>query len=123
MARVLSAFLLSPAAVVLVLGALAFAWLSPAQGRDTVFVLITFVLPVAYMSSLLFGLPLYILCKRHGWLSWWHSLVGGLLCAVPYSAFLLYGNPLSYSVQVLVGFCFAVGALVGVTFWAFGIRN
>lgn len=118
MERIVVALLVAPVIVVLALDVIATVWLGPAGGRDTGFVLIMFVLPVAYLSNFLFGLPLYLLWKRRGWLSWWHSMAGGFLCAIPFAGILLYGNPTSNSVQFLVGICFAVGALVGLVFWA-----
>ena len=118
MERLVVALLVAPAIVVWALYVIAIVWLGPTRGRDTGFVLVMFVLPVTSLSSFLFGLPLYLLWKRHRWLSWSHSLAGGFLCAIPFAAALLYGNPLSYSVQILIGICFAVGALVGLVFWA-----
>lgn len=38
---------------------------------------------LSYPAALLFGVPLYLACRRCGWLAWWHLGLCGLLCALP----------------------------------------
>ena len=126
MRRVPIAFLASPVLAILTLSVVAVLLLGRAQGGDAAFILVVFVLPVAYLSTLLFGVPLFFLFKRRQWLSWWQSLVGGLLCATPFVAFLLYSDPslaLRPAVDSLLSVSLGVGALVGVLFWALAIRK
>src|SRR5262249_48732039 len=40
-------------------------------------------LAVGYPSELLFGLPLFLLCRSRGWLAWHHFAAIGAVTAVP----------------------------------------
>lgn len=39
---------------------------------------------VALLHAVLFGLPAFLVCKSKGWTQWWHSLICGFFCGVPF---------------------------------------
>jgi hypothetical protein len=81
---------------------------------------------LSYPAALLVGLPLFLGCRRLGWLAWWQMSLCGLLTAVPLE--LLYWqlgapphlgafDPLN--ALALAGW----GAFAGLSFWLLAIAG
>jgi hypothetical protein len=122
--RLIAAFLIAPAAVLLALSV--FMALGSTRGTGSPFAFLFFALPIVYGSSAAFGAPLFWLFRRSGWLAWWHVVLGGLASALPCAALLVLGNPGSLSrADGIAGplLCFGVGSAVALVFWAIAIRN
>jgi hypothetical protein len=122
--RLIAAFLLAPAAVMLALSVL--MALGATRGTGSPFAFLFFALPIVYASSAAFGAPLFWLFRRSGWLAWWHAGLGGLASALPCAALLVLGNPGSLArADGLMGplLCFGVGSAAALVFWAIAIRN
>ena len=79
---------------------------------------------VAYPAMLLFGIPLFYLFRKRGWLTWWQVASGGILAgALSMLAFALYVGTVSGAFEYVVLFC-GVGLCSGLAFWAIAVfRN
>ena len=122
--RLITAFLFSPAAVVLLLSVV-IAMVSTRSGASPL-AFAFFALPIAYISAAAFGAPLFWLFRRNGWLDWWQVMLGGMASAVPCAAVLALGNPgaLGRAEGLVVPLlCLGVGGAVALVFWAIAIRN
>jgi len=79
---------------------------------------------VAYPAMVLFGIPLFFLFRKRGWLTWWQVSLGGFLVgALSMLAFALYVGTLSGGLEYVLLFC-GVGLCSGLAFWAIAVfRN
>jgi hypothetical protein len=120
--RLITAFLLAPAAVVLALAIL----MSFGSTRASPAAFMFFALPIAYLSASAFGAPLFWYFRKSGWLAWWQVTLGGIACALPCALVLTVGNPGALAKidgLVVPLLCLAVGGTVAIVFWAIAIRN
>ena len=72
-----------------------------------------------YGSAILFGIPLFFLCRRRRWLQWWHCVVAGTVASLPFLA-ILFGSLGILSVEV-AAIVLGVGAASGLVFWVVGL--
>ena len=82
---------------------------------------------IAYASALLFGVPLFALLKRPGWLRLWQVVAASVLCGIPYGVFHFLSTnmayaPLDLSVRWLVT-VLVMSVIAGLAFWLIAIRN
>lgn len=81
--------------------------------------------PFLQIVTLLIAVPLFLVCRRLGWLSWWHSVLVGIGCAI-LGISINIGNPVRaeiYGPMVAVSFV-GMGATGGLLFWWFALyRN
>lgn len=81
---------------------------------------------VALPLMLALGVPLFLLCRRHQWLRWWHAALGGFLCGALGSLLMAPTNPAyldSFGIQNGLNFA-GIGTFTGLLFWWLGIfRN
>lgn len=79
---------------------------------------------VAYPAMVLFGIPLFFLFRKRGWLTWWQVSFGGFLVgALAMLAFSLYVGTVLGAFEYVVLFC-GVGLCSGLAFWAIAVfRN
>ena len=83
-------------------------------------------LALSYPAALLFGVPLFLLCRHKGWMGWWQMSLCGLLCALP--LLLLYrhvGTPPHLEAFDLFNALVleAWGAFTGLCFWLLAIAG
>jgi hypothetical protein len=111
MLQVVAGFLLAPLIVAIISGgALALAFLI-----------------IMYLFELTFAVPLFLLFKKLGWLSWWHSTFAGLATAAIFVAFYWYSaNPYHieiYGLSNAISYL-AIGTGSGLLFWLIALfRN
>ncbi|MDG4552467.1 MAG: hypothetical protein P9F19_01100 [Candidatus Contendobacter sp.] len=84
-------------------------------------------LPVAYISVLIFGVPAYLMCKRNNWLKFWHAIIIGGLCSIPFASLKLfdifkYGINLSDTIKWF-GTLFIGGVTTGIIFWLIAVKS
>src|SRR5258706_1685550 len=79
---------------------------------------------VAYPAMVLFGIPLFFLFRKRGWLTWWQVSLGGFLVgALSMLAFALYVGTLSGALEDVLLFC-DVWMCSGLAIWAIAVfRN
>ena len=83
-------------------------------------------LAMSYPSALLFGLPLYLMGRRHGRTHWWACVIGGLISAAP--AMVLYriiGTPPHLEAfDLLNGLGVLLwGGFTGICFWLLALAG
>ena len=121
-------FLLAPPVSVL-LPVMLFAIGSHKQSGYENWELVLLLIPItiAYMSALLFGVPLYMLLKRLGWLQFWQVIAASILCGAPFAIFhflqtkMIYA-PVEFSVRWF-GTVSIIASLAGATFWVIALRR
>jgi hypothetical protein len=84
---------------------------------------VEFVLVISYVSTLLFGAPLFFLFKWRRWFEWWQITGAAAVCALPFAAVLIdFSNfqtrHLTNSLQLI-----ATGAIAGLVFWAIALAG
>jgi ABC-type glycerol-3-phosphate transport system permease component len=90
-------------------------------------VLLFIPITIAYMSALFFGVPLYMLLKRLGWLRFWQVIAASVLCGAPFAIFdflqtkMIYA-PIELSIRWF-GTVSIISALAGATFWIVALRR
>jgi len=111
MARVLGALLVAPSLAPLLL-------MLVTRSRDEA--VFFFANVIAYGSALLFGIPLFLLFRRLRWLKWWHMMLAGALCMLPFAADWVLDPPCCQSGAVRVRealLSIGVAATSGLCFW------
>jgi len=82
---------------------------------------------VAYASALLFGVPLFVLFKRLGWLRLWQVLAASVLCGIPFAVFQFVQTKMVYAPIELsarwFGSILMFSTLAGLTFWVVALRK
>ena len=80
---------------------------------------------IAYLSAVLFGIPLFQLFKRRGWLELWQIMVGSILCGVPFAVLNFFDTAMNHAtLAISVGWfttVLVIATLTGVTFWAVAV--
>lgn len=112
MARIIAGFILAPGLFPLLSLAFGSVWSG-----------VEFALVISYLSTVLFGVPLFFLFKWRRWYKWWQVTAAGAACALPFSALLInFSNPqihhLTNSLQLI-----AVGAIAGLLFWTIALAR
>lgn len=82
--------------------------------------------PVVLVAGTAFGLPMLLLFRKLRWLSWWHAMIGGALCAAPLVLYYLSINPGHTEHVGLYNSVYAIGlgSLGGLVAWVVGVfRN
>jgi hypothetical protein len=76
----------------------------------------------AFPACIIFGVPLFLVFRKLGWLSWWQVPIGAGFAGI-LAAFALHmldaTTYLSGSIELFGG----LGALAGVVFWYLGLRR
>jgi hypothetical protein len=84
-------------------------------------VMLLIPLAVAYASALLFGVPLFLLFKRLGWLRLWQVAAASVLCGIPFAVFQFLQSKMVYApIELSVrwfGSILMFSTLAGLTFW------
>jgi hypothetical protein len=79
-----------------------------------------------YGSTVLFGIPLFLLFRRNRWLRWWHCFAAGALASLPFMAILggflffssaFHSREAALSSVQLSAMIVGVGAISGLAFW------
>ncbi len=71
---------------------------------------------IIYAVVLCVGLPLVLLCRRRGWLQWWHAAIAGVVGASVCLPFRPEPSAIVY--------CFVMGQVLALTTWWIGLfRN
>ena len=88
---------------------------------DTLILIMVFGVPIAYLVAIFFGLPLFKLFQKLGWINFWSVTVGGGVVAV-FPLLLLYISnadifPFSIKDAKAFGLLFFCGLVVGAVFW------
>ncbi len=76
----------------------------------------------ALPAALLFGVPLYLLFRRLGWLSWWQVPLGAGLSGI-LAALALHLLDSTIYLPATLGLFGGLGILSGIAFWFFGLRR
>ena len=83
--------------------------------------------PLGLICAILFGGPMFILCRKQGWLDWWHCVIAGTLCAAPIIILFVFSVNPGYVARTgpIVSLMLAAsGAIAGLLFWWIGLfRN
>lgn len=94
---------------------------------DSLMILMAFGVPIAYLVTIFFGLPIFMIFERFGWMNFWSvSLGGGIVAVVPlFMLYLLNGEIFSFSSNdaEVYGVIFVCGLIVGIIFWFLSIRK
>jgi hypothetical protein len=72
--------------------------------------------PVALVTSIVLGLPAYLLLHKFGWLQWWQLALVGVLLVCPFAGGVW---PHAY----LVSATLVTGAASGLVFWWAGVAS
>lgn len=126
--RTVIGFLVSPLVGVLipVTPSLVGSYVHVTQEPGALFLLLI-PISIAYISAALFGIPLYKLFKRCGWLRFWQVVVGSTLCALPFFFFQFFQTAMIYAPIALTARWLAsilvVSTVTGITFWAIALRQ
>jgi hypothetical protein len=83
-------------------------------------------LGLAYPAAVLFGLPMFLLLLRRGWLGWWQLALIGALCALPVVALYWHvGTPPHVEAFDLPNALIveAWGIFTGVAFWLLALAG
>jgi|TARA_B110000971_G_C19998510_1_gene495552 hypothetical protein len=82
----------------------------------------TLVFPFVLVGGLVFGIPLFLIFRDLGWLSWWHAALAGILCAVALMVLVLPSPPSRRLLDLL--YAVTMGGFGGVVLWIIAIfRN
>jgi hypothetical protein len=125
--RIALGFLLSPlVGVLLPAFTLMLATSQRTELEAASFFFLLIPLSISYVSASIFGVPLFMLWRRQGWLRHWQIVVGSILCGMPFALFHFYeaamihapiGLSMRWFSSVLV-----ITAVTGIAFWAIAIK-
>ena len=127
MERTTLGFITAPAAAIALIGGIS-GFLSKPDGTlwspDPIFFYAALGIPAAYTSEVLFGIPIYLLFRRKGWLKLWQTLLAGVVCSAPLS--LVAFHAVGYSIPDMarwLSFLSTFGVITALIFWYISVRN
>ena len=101
-----------------ILGCLAFSAVLVGAASGIIFfevVGLIVTMPLAVVIAFLFGLPMYLLLRKLGWVSWWQVTLAGAVIVLPFAA--LLGPQWRFISAVILS-----GSSASLLFWFIGIR-
>jgi hypothetical protein len=123
MRRIIFAFLLAPA---LGLAALELWIAYQGGGFHLGGTVVLFGSVFAYPSAVLFGIPLFLICLRRGFLNWWSVPITAVLAGLPAAILLawLTGKPVNFNaIAEAATLTSLVGFSTGMFFWLIAVRG
>lgn len=82
---------------------------------------------IAYASALFFGVPMFVLFKRNGWLRLWQVIGGSALCGIPFAVFQFFQTKMAYApIELTIqwfGSILLISSVAGLSFWFVALRQ
>jgi len=128
MNRVTYGFLVAPGAAMLIFS-IFMGFVDPGTGNfwnSSAILLFIISLPIAYVSALVFGIPLYYFCKSHNWLNIWQTIICGGLCSMPFASLIIFDFKYGVNFRDIFkwfGYLFISGSITGVIFWLIAVNK
>ena len=127
MSRVAFGFIVSPVLAVVIVGCLLAFFSRDPQARlwdpGTVFMFSVIGLPVAYASTLLFGVPAFVVSSRRAWLANWQVALAGVICSMPAGLIAIGGGMTLLGSLWWMAVCIICGGIAGIAFWFLACRE